>query len=332
MRLTLSVPGLLLPRAVLADTVFDLAAPALELLLGRARRDVLAPGWLAARFGLDRLPVAALRKVGRGGTASGEHLCLDPVHLKVERSGITLVDPSHLALTLAEASELIAALQPLLADWGELSASIPGHWELQLSRSPQLETRPLPEAIGQPADPALPGGLDGRAWRRLLSELQTVLHAHPVNRRREETGQPLVNSLWPWGQGTLPERTPAAFDAVWSDEPLHCGLAVHAGMRSQPAPASFAPAAGSVLAHIDRLARPALALDALAWREALQELERDWLQPALAALRRGECTELTLVAGAAGHAAPPLSFSLTRAMLYRFWRRPQPLTSLSELA
>ena len=69
MHLTLFAPGLLLPRTVLADTVFGLAAPALELLLGRARRTVLAPGWLAACFGLDSLPVAALRKVGSGNTA-----------------------------------------------------------------------------------------------------------------------------------------------------------------------------------------------------------------------------------------------------------------------
>lgn len=332
MHLTLLAPGLLLPRAVLADTVFGLAAPALELLLGRARHSALAPGWLAARFGLASLPVAALRKVGSGNTASGEHLCLDPVHFKVERSGITLADPAQLALTEAEAAALIAALQPLLADCGELSASAPGHWELQLSRSPQLETRPLPDAIGQPVDPALPGGADGRAWRRLLAELQTVLHAHPVNRSREVEGLPLINSLWPWGQGALPENARCDFDAIWSDDPLHHGLADRAGIPCAAPPPRFAAADGAVLAHIDRLARPALSLDALAWREALLEFESDWLQPALAALRRGECAGLTLVAGAVGHDVLPLAFSITRGSLYRFWRRPRSLAALAELA
>lgn len=329
MRLTLLAPGLLLPRAVLADTVFDLAAPALELLLGRARRSTLAPDWLATRFGLDHLPVAALRKVGSGGTANGEYLCLDPVHFKVERNGITLADPSLLALSAEEAAELITTLQPLCADWGALSASMPGHWELQLTRPLQLDTRPLPDVVGQPVDPALPGGPDGRSWRRLLAELQTVLHAHVVNRRREDAGLPLVNSLWPWGQGALPERIVSKFKAVWSEDPLHQGLAARAGIRSQPTPPTFAPATGSLLAHLDRLARPALALDALAWRAALVEFERDWLQPALAALRHGECAELTLVAAAVGHDAPPLAFAITRGDLWRFWRRPRQLTELA---
>lgn len=329
MHLTLFAPGLLLPHTVLADTVFGLAAPALELLLGRARRDLLAPDWLAARFGLDRLPVAALRKVGRGDTASGDWLCLDPVHFKVERNGITLADPSQLDLAATEATDLIAALQPICAEWGELSASSPEHWELRLSRPLQLETRPLLQAIRRPVDPALPGGPDGRAWRRLLAELQTMLHAHPVNRRREEAGQPLVNSLWPWGLGALPADARCDFATVWSDDPTHCGLASLAGIPCQPPPATFAPARGKVLAHIDRLTRPALALDALAWREKLQALERDWLQPVFAALRHGTCSELTLVAGAVGHDTPPQAFSMTRGSLYRFWKRPR---SLAELA
>lgn len=329
MRLTLSAPGLLLPRAVLAATVFDLAAPALELLLGRSRRAILASDWLAGRFGLASLPVAALRKVGCGDTASGEYLCLDPVHFKVERSGISLCDPVELELTAAEAGELIATLQPLLADWGELSASAAGHWELRLARPLQLETRPLPEAVGRPVDPCLPGGPDGRAWRRLLAELQTELHAHPVNRHREAQGYPTVDSLWPWGQGALPAGTHGDFDAIWSYDPLHRGLAIHAGIPTQPPPSAFAAARGRIFASIEYLARPALALDALAWREALLQFERDWLQPALAAMRRGECAELTLVASAASHAAPPLSLALTRGRLYRFWRRARPLAELA---
>lgn len=329
MHLTLLAPGLLLPRAVLADTVFDLAAPALELLLGRARRETLSPDWLARAFGLDCLPAAALRKVGLRDTATGDWLCLDPVHFTVTRQAITLADPADLALTETETAELIAAVQPLLADWGRLSASTPSQWELQLTRPLQLETLSLPDAIGQPVDPGLPGGPDGRAWRRLLAELQTVLHAHPVNRHRDESGQPLVDSLWPWGQGALPTGAHSNFDAIWSDDPLHHGLADHAGIPCITLPASFAASGGTVLAHIDRLARPALALDALAWREALLELECDWLQPSLAALRRGECTGLTLVASAIGHAAPPLSLSIRRGGLYRFWRRPRQVTELA---
>src|SRR3546814_7983843 len=45
-----------------------------------------------------------------------------------------------------------------------------------------------------PADDA-----NARRWRSLLSEAQVVLHNHPWNARREQSGLPPVNSLWFWG-------------------------------------------------------------------------------------------------------------------------------------
>lgn len=69
MQLTLLVPGLLLPDAIRTDSVFDLSAPALSLLLGRGQRRELDANWLASAFGLPPpLPAAALRKVGAGSS------------------------------------------------------------------------------------------------------------------------------------------------------------------------------------------------------------------------------------------------------------------------
>jgi len=337
MQLTLYVPGLLLPDAVLGDTAFDLATPALSLLLGRGQRVESAPDWLARAFGLAApLPVAALRKVGAGGTAretdSAAWLCLDPVHWTVEREGVSLDDPARLGLDAEEAAALVAALAPLFAEWGELSASAPGRWELRLARSLLLETHPLHDAVGLRVDPALPGGLDGAAWRRLLADAQTELHAHPVNRQRERLGKPVVNSLWPWGQGALPEGVRTGFSAVWSDDPVLAGLAALAGIPCIAPPAAYQPASGDILCRVEPLAAPARSLDALAWREALLALERDWIAPAVAALKRGECQALRLI-GAAAHGAPrSVLFSLVRGNLWRFWRRPLSLAALSRAA
>ena len=67
MHLTLYVPGLLLPDEIRTDSVFDLTAPTLSLLLGRGQRRELATDWLPDAFGLaPPLPAAALRKVGAG--------------------------------------------------------------------------------------------------------------------------------------------------------------------------------------------------------------------------------------------------------------------------
>jgi hypothetical protein len=332
MRLALCVPGLLLPREILADTVFDLTAPGLALLLGRGRRQA-AGDWLAQAFGVSSPPpAAALRKVGAGGTAAGSWLCLDPVHLKVAREGISLGDPAELGITDGETGELIEALQPIFADWGTLSASSVAHWELQLNRPLELHTRPLAESIGRPVSPSLPDGDDGREWRRLLAEAQTVLHAHPVNRSREALGRPLINSVWPWGAGALPITVQCDFDVVWSDDPVVAGLCALAGTPCLMPPERHEAASGDVLAVVGTLTGPARALDALRWRDALLALENDWIAPALAALKRGECAELTLIGTGTDTALPSLQLAATRGDLRRLWRRPRPLAALGDAA
>ena len=327
MQLTLYVPGLLLPAAILPDSVFDIRASALSLLLGRGRRAERAPDWLAWAFGLaSPLPAAALRQAD---PAPGPWLCLDPVHFDVSREGILLADPAGLRLEDAEAAALRAAMAPLFADLGELVASAPGRWELHLNREPDLATRPLAEALGQPVDPGLPGGADGRELRRRLAEAQTVLHAHPVNRDREGLGQPTVSSLWPWGQGSLPTAVRSDFSVVWSADPVHAGLCALAGLPCLMPPGRFQPASGRVLAIDERLAPPARAQDVLRWRAALLALERDWIAPAVAALKEGSCTELSLV-GTRLHGAPAaVEFNLRRGDRWRFWQRPRPLTALA---
>ncbi|MDO8959417.1 MAG: hypothetical protein Q7U85_06770 [Rhodocyclaceae bacterium] len=333
MQLTLLVPGLLLPDAIRTDTVFDLSAPALSLLLGRGQRRELTPDWLAGAFGLSPpLPAAALRKVGAGETALGNWLCLDPVHLQVAREGISLADPARLELTAAEAAALIEAIRPLFADWGTLSASAPAYWELALKKSLALTTCPLSDAISRSVDPGLPGGPDGQAWRRLIAEAQTIMHNHPVNRTRDGLGQPLINSLWPWGFGSLPDAVQANFNVVWSNDPVLAGLCTLANLPYLAPPERFQPASGRVLAIVDSLEHPARTFDALAWRNALLDFERNWIVPGLASLKKRECRELRVIGASipgAADVARTVAFSLTRGEHWQLWKRPRPLTALA---
>lgn len=323
MDLTLYVPGLLLPIEILDSTTYDLTAPTLSGLLGRGVRQEMPGGRPDNLFGLDALPSAALRKVGAGGTATGEWLCLDPVRWQVSPEGVMLDDPALLELDAAESEALLDAIRALFVDWGESSTSAPGRWEVRLKKPVALETQPLHEAIHQAIDPALPGGADGPAWRRLLAEAQTVLHAHPVNRRREEEGRPTVNSLWVWGQGSLPDKMSAGFSAVWSKDPVVAGLCVHAAVPCLDLPERFLPANGHVLAIVDHLTTPARTLDALAWREALLAFERDWL-----ALAVTTCQSLRLIGTRCGHPPSTVAFEMKRGDRLRFWRKPRPLTEL----
>lgn len=328
MKLTLYVPGLLLPAEVLDNTVFDLRAPVLSLWLGRSERRALPSDWLAQRFGLTQLPAAAARKVGAGGTAEGAWLCLDPVRWRVAAQGVTLDDPARLALTAEENAALLAAVAPLFADWGTLESSAPGCWELSLRQALALETQALPEAVGQPVDPRLPGGPDGPAWRRRLAEAQMLLHAHPANRVREAAGRPVVNSLWPWGAGRLPARPSCDYGEIWSGDPTLVGLCRLAGGVGHPPPARFALPGKALLAQIDGLAAPARELDALQWRAALLACTDDWLAPAMAALKRGARTSLELIGSRLGGTPETIAWTLRRGDLLRFWRKPRSLEAL----
>ena len=338
MHLTLTLPGLLLPPEIRTDTLFDLHAPALSRLIGRAKRKEISRDWLCDAFGLPApLPVAALRrqgtetgKVDTADTLPGGYLCLDPVHLRVSREGITLADPAELKPDADEAAALIACITPLFAPWGELAASSPGSWELALTRPVHLETIPLPDAIGLPVAHSLPGGENGREWRILMAEAQTLLHAHPVNRKRDALGLPLINSLWCWGGGTLPDQRATRFDCIFGDTPLHTGLARWSGIQLTP-PASefksgFVKSINYPLMSDERLFSPARTLDAITWRNRLLELEHDWFIPLLSALSENRCQEARLIA--TGFTDSAVEFHITRNRLWHFWRRDCPLTEL----
>ena len=327
MHLTLLVPGLLLPEAIRSDMLSDLATPALSRLIGQSHRQELPDGALSEIFGIpSQLPAAALRKVDAGGTAQGEWLCLDPVHLDIGRDGITLANPATLQLGDEENAALLSDIAPVFAAWGELSASSPGHWEMALSRSAELLTRPLADGIGDRVDAGLPGGQAGRDWRALLLEAQTLLHRHPINLARESEGRPTINSLWVWGQGRLPDRVQTDRDEVWSQSRVIAGLATLAGIACQPAPECFTLTSSRVLAHDTRLTLPANTQDALLFRENLLTLERDWLAPAVTALSCGDCRSIQLIG--TGRGLSDVAYVLTRPRLWQFWRRPKPLQEL----
>lgn len=328
MQLTLLVPGLVWPREILRDTTFDLPLPALARLLGHARVRPLAgeDAWLAEAFGIEApLPAAALRLLGDGGRPGRDDwLCLDPVHLRLQEWAVIPDEPATLALTAEEDAALRDAVAPLFADFGELVSSAPGRWHLHLQQPAGIETKPLSDAVGRAVEPTLPGGPQGAEWRRRLAEVQPLLHAHEVNRLRVQAGRTTVNHLWPWGGGHLPAKAQRTFDRVQTDDPVLRGLATLAGCTVATAPDQYTAEPGDTLVKLDQLAGASVSRDAMAWREALAQLEADWLAPAVAATAGGVSRRLTFVAG--GERA--FAATATGAGLWRFWKKPLALADL----
>jgi hypothetical protein len=171
--LHLALPGLLWPRQALQDMVFDLQLPALSWLLGKGKRQMTpvadSPQWLADVAGLTALPVAALRASAVGAEQTSRWLCLDPVHLRVERTQLIVQDPTALQLSQDEATALLADLAPLMEDLGQLSTAAPHEWHFHLHAESDIRTTPLADAIGLNGDQLMPKATNVKVWRRPLN-------------------------------------------------------------------------------------------------------------------------------------------------------------------
>lgn len=330
--LTLIVPGLIWTRQALADLTCDLPLPAFTTLLGRGRLTQRTPlgtaAILAEISGLAApLPAAALRWFAlREHSEEAYWLCLDPVRLNFHERNLIVDDPQNLRLTAAEAAALAVALAPTFSVLGQLEVISPGSWNLRLSAAAP-DFQDLPDAAGRTACP-LPLAAAYAPWRHALNEAQMVLHAHPVNKARAAAGQPVVNSLWPWGGGRLPEldASVTAHDALWSNDPVARGVARLRRIEGTTLPPAFEPgAAHKPLAIFDALEQPARNGDAIVWRDELARFEADWLAPALDALRNGRLGALRLVAPGDFAAA---ELQVSRRDLWKFWRKPRSLTEL----
>jgi len=254
-------------------------------------------------------PIAALSRQADAGDAAGAAwLRADPAYLRADINGVRLMAHGDaLALDDDDCNALLPALKPVFGDAGVvLDAPVPSRWYLRLPREAKRPAFADPgDALGDDIFEHLDSSHEARRWRALSSEAQMVLHNHPWNAARIAQGKPPVNALWFWGGGTLPDariETHGRHAIAYSDDPTAQALAaVTRGTEALPP----RYAGGSD----DRLFDLTATRD-LAW------LEREWLSPALGALRRGEIGWLELD-GEDGRV-----LGIGRWHRLRFWRTP----------
>ena len=343
--LTLLVPELLWPEPDDRDVLDGLDCPALGTLLARsrlARRPPQSPeATLADLFGhTENVPYGAFRQRGeREIPAAQEEGCwiaADPVHLRFHQERLILADGATLGITSEEAKLLADDMNRHFADIGTTHVAAPERWYLQLSGQSTLSNfnpPPLSAVTGRSIERLLPDIMQDRAVRGLLNEIQTVLHAHPVNQQREDKGLLPINSLWLWGAGSLPLQLASDFDGVWSIHPLTIGLARAAGVPTHPAPvdaaAFFAHAAPDTcqLVELDDLAGPVQGENGDAYRKAITRLEHCWFAPLQKAVAAGRIKQLRIEA-ATTYAT--LTWESGRHDQWKLWRRPQSLTEIAQ--
>jgi len=138
-----------------------------------------------------------------------------PVHLEARMNDVRLCPPADLPVPQDQSRALLEACAPLLAEDGVTLRYVrPDAWlalgdvlEDLTCWSPRraADRSLMPAQLLRTGDPARQ-----RKLSRLTSELQMLLHAHPLNHARERDGLAAINALWIHGAGRLAQAiTPA---------------------------------------------------------------------------------------------------------------------------
>jgi len=349
MQLTLLVPELIWPEPADQNTFENLASPELNTLIARSRLSRRLPqsfeATLSDNFGHpEGVPYAAFRLSGEAqgqvDAAEGLWIACDPVHLRFHQEHLILAEMSHLGITFEEAQELVAALNSHLPETGRFHALSADRWYLQVTDTMLLdgfEVPPLSLVAGRRIERVLADSSQSKGLRRLLNEIQMLLHAHPINRQRENEGRMTINSLWLWGVGQFPQGTVNAserpFDGVWSNNPLALGLAAFSGATSHPAPLE----AATILAETKHDSRQLVVFEDLLnpvhyengadYRQAIMALENNWFAPLKSALAAGKISQLRIEACTA---YATLSWTCQRHDLWKIWRHAHSLAEVAQ--
>ncbi len=227
-------------------------------------------------------------------------LRLDPGHLQPRRSQLFLIAGDSLSVTQSEAASLVSDISELYKDSGwVVSAPHPQQWFVELDEEPGISTTPIAQAAGKDIDPLLPSGQDAAEWHSRMNEIQMLLHQSPVNALREDEDRYTINTVWPWGEGRLPQLPQSGWTRVWSDEAFTRGLAILSDTALQSVPED-----AEQLMHDLSIGSGLLVLGDI-WSE-LQSNEPDrahrdaidmdtrWWRPLWSALRRRELNSLTI--------------------------------------
>ncbi|GHU18826.1 hypothetical protein FACS189475_04940 [Betaproteobacteria bacterium] len=354
--LTLLVPELLWPEPEDHEALDRLECPGLTRLLARGRfsraerQSVEAAlmglfGYVAAGVthtahtacGAFRLRGEPVSEVP-AEAATARWIIADPVHLRFNRDRLLLAGGAALNIAPEEAAALVDGLNHYFADLGVFHTACAERWYLRLADGvdeyarhalERLDAPPLSAVAGRSVEHVLEEIIEEREIRKLLNEIQTFLHAHPVNRRREESNLATINSLWLWGGGTPPPTSPSTdFDSAWSNDPLTRGLALAANLPARALPESadalFAnpPPGTRPLVVLGDLAEPVCYENSADYRQSLAALETRWFAPVWRALATGAIGRLRLVAPTT---YGTLSWEASRSAPWCFWRRPQTL-------
>jgi hypothetical protein len=262
--------------------------PALARIASYGRRDEIddADAAVAQMLGAAGEATAPLAALGAGLDAAGAYVMrADPVTFVAGRDDVLMAGRVD-DLAAADAAALLRTLNDHFASDGVVFHAPRGNaWFATAREHVPIETDVL--RPNEPIGPHLPRGAYGASWRRWLSEMQMLLHEHPVNERREAAGLAPATGIWLSQGGTLAQARPAPGVAIHASPSragdVAIGIARHARVTVAEPPSAFADLPRGTDAFVSLAAFDDVVIPA-------------WLSPALSALERGAIDELTVVA------------------------------------
>ncbi len=246
---------------------------------------------------LGELPVAQYRFLfDTDKKAPPNCVCTELIHLQADKDNARLLPMQALNVTDSESDQLIEALNDLIRHDGlEVMRTTNHNFYLSGMPASELDTWPAHAvANGKIAD-YLPRKAGAGDWRRLMTEVQMLFHAHPVNIARAEARQLAINGMWFWGGSRVSSLSPIDKVDLYTTDAYACGLAKAMNIVPQsPADFDWSNLQGEVIVVELGVYAAWLGGDHDALQEAKKTLQSQWITPAQQAVATGLCNEFVL--------------------------------------
>lgn len=127
----------------------------------------------------------------------GFWLTMNPVHIHIASDHLVLTDQRRLSMSKEEALILFEAAKEICTEANKtLIYGDEKNWFLRADDWHALQTASIDAASGHNIDIWIAEGDKAKQWRQLQNEIQMLWHINPVNEKREERGEALINSVW----------------------------------------------------------------------------------------------------------------------------------------
>ncbi len=179
----------------------------------------------------DALPVAQCTYLADFSESAVSVVRADPVHLKADSDNARLYSSRALDLSNNDAEQIVSDLNHHFEEDGLMfSVGCNYRWFLSLRKSASLragdlKALPVTQVNGRNISHFLPDSESAHGWKQLLTEVQMLLHEHPVNLKRQAEGLLPLNSLWFFGGHGLPARRAEPRLRLYADDAFSRGLA-----------------------------------------------------------------------------------------------------------